>query len=322
MKIDLVYLWCDGSDPIWRAKRQEYLNKIDTAFDTQSFCEGRVADNDDLLHSLRSVDMYAPWINHIYIITDNQCPSWLDINNKKITIVDHTELFNKNQLPLYNSCAIELGIHKIKGLSEHYLYANDDMMFNRTVSPSFFFSRRGKVKCRFLSLIDNIDDSSTYGSTILSANNVISSDFGLKLDRISPHHQIDAYVKSSVERCFERYKVWGEETIRNRFRSPLDMQLHIFSLYAVATGEGMLIWDNKYSIIHRILRFVARKLKCRVGCDSEFFSLKSLEIEQCINRFKPALVCFNDTEIVQDADRLRMKNLYAKLYPNKSQYEK
>ncbi|MFI3296357.1 MAG: stealth family protein [bacterium] len=321
MKIDLVYLWCDGNDPIWRAKRQEYLNKVDTTSDLQTFCEGRFADNNDLLYSLRSVDMYAPWINHIYIVTDNQCPEWLDTTNNRITIVDHSELFKKDQLPLYNSVAIELGIHKIKGLSEHYLYANDDMMFNRAVSPQFFFTRKGKVKCRFFPAIDNIDVSGTYGTTILSANKIISSDFGLDVEEIHPYHQIDAYVKSSVENSFERYKTWAEATIRNKFRSPNDMQRHVFSLYAIVTGDGVMIKCND-SKIKKLLRFIAMYLKLSGGFDSKVFDLKYTKIEQCLSTFKPALVCFNDTEIVQDADRLRMKELYSRLYPSKSQFEK
>ncbi|MFI3296364.1 MAG: hypothetical protein R3Y59_01920 [bacterium] len=322
MKIDLIYLWCDGNDPIWRTKRQEHLKKVDTTSDLQSFCEGRLADNDDLLYSLRSVDMYAPWINHIYIVTDNQSPEWLDTTNSRVTIVDQNSLFERYQTPLYNTCAIELGVHKIEGLSEYYLFADDDMMFNRAVTPRFFFTRRGKAKFRCFFPIDYIEPLDTWNQTISSVNKVISSDFGLNMRGCLPLHQIDAYVKSSVENSLERYKMWADATINNTFRSPLDMNRHIFSLYAVATGDGVMIKNNKYSIKHRILRFVARKLKYEVRCDSIYFELENPEIEQCIKRYKPALVCFNDTERVQDADRLRIKKLYAKLYPNKSQFEK
>ena len=71
--IDLVYMWVDGNDPVWQQKKQQY-NPTITAETVQTAGEARWRDNDELLYSLRSVEKNAPWINHIYIITDGQCP--------------------------------------------------------------------------------------------------------------------------------------------------------------------------------------------------------------------------------------------------------
>lgn len=82
--------------------------------------------------------MYAPWINKIFIVTDNQIPDWLDTNHPKIRIIDHKEIMPEECLPCFNSNAIETCIDNITELSEYFLYANDDMFFSSPVKPDDF----------------------------------------------------------------------------------------------------------------------------------------------------------------------------------------
>ena len=117
----------------WLKKRQRFLDqKINTT--------GRYEDNQELKYSLRSVEKHLPWIRKIFIVTDNQIPPFLDVNHPKIQIVDHTELLPKEILPTFNSSVLDYFIYKIPDLSEHFLYANDDMFINADLSPSFFFN--------------------------------------------------------------------------------------------------------------------------------------------------------------------------------------
>ncbi|MDE7072654.1 MAG: Stealth CR1 domain-containing protein, partial [Bacteroidales bacterium] len=95
--IDLVYLWVNGNDPKWRAKRNAVIGKTEEGSAVN--CEGRYADNDELKYSLRAVEMYAPWVRKIFIVTDNQRPEWLDTSHPKIQIVDHTEILPPQSLP-------------------------------------------------------------------------------------------------------------------------------------------------------------------------------------------------------------------------------
>ena len=83
MDIDLVYLWVNGNDPKWIAKRNACIGK---PTDKQENCAGRYADSGELKYSLRSVEKYAPWIRKIFIVTDDQVPEWLDTNNPKVRI--------------------------------------------------------------------------------------------------------------------------------------------------------------------------------------------------------------------------------------------
>ena len=69
-KIDLVYCWVNGNDTEWYNKKQQYALKENKYKIINSKC--RFRDNEELKFSLRSVEKYAPWINNIYIVTDNQ----------------------------------------------------------------------------------------------------------------------------------------------------------------------------------------------------------------------------------------------------------
>ena len=132
MNIDLVYLWVDGNDPEWLKKKQLFMDKkINTV--------GRYQDNQELKYSLRSVEKHLPWIRKIFIVTDNQIPTFLDTNHPKIEIVYQSDIIPKEIGQTYNSVIIEYFIYKIPDLSEHFLLACDDMFIHANLAPSFFF---------------------------------------------------------------------------------------------------------------------------------------------------------------------------------------
>ena len=147
--IDIVYLWCNSSDEVWKKKKNDELKKYGKTLDNDSISECRFIDNNELKYSLRSLEKFAPWINNIFIVTDNQVPEWLDITNPKIHIVDHTQIMPPEALPTFNSMAIETRLHKIPDLSEYFLYANDDMFFGNFVDKNFFFNEDGTPIFRF-----------------------------------------------------------------------------------------------------------------------------------------------------------------------------
>ncbi|KAI4888461.1 hypothetical protein NFI96_001959 [Prochilodus magdalenae] len=101
----------------------------------------RFEDNEELRYSLRSVEKHAPWVRHIFIVTNGQIPSWLNLDNPRITVVTHQEIFqNQSHLPTFSSPAIETHIHRIPGLSQKFIYLNDDVMFGKDVWPDDFYS--------------------------------------------------------------------------------------------------------------------------------------------------------------------------------------
>jgi Stealth protein CR2, conserved region 2/Stealth protein CR1, conserved region 1/Stealth protein CR4, conserved region 4 len=145
-KIDIVYLWVDGNDPIWRQKRQTSLKRLDAenrnSIAKYGNVEGRYRDNDELRYSLRALERYFPDCGHVYIITDAQTPVWLQ-SSAQITIIDHKDLIPAARLPTFDSANIESYIHHIPNLSERYFYLNDDVFFGAPVDMSHWFSREG-----------------------------------------------------------------------------------------------------------------------------------------------------------------------------------
>lgn len=101
----------------------------------------RFVDNEELRYSLRSLEKYAPWVRKIFLVTNGQIPYWLNLDHSRLTIITHDQIFvNKSDLPTYSSPAIESHIHRIPGLSEHFLYLNDDVMLGSEVWPDDFYS--------------------------------------------------------------------------------------------------------------------------------------------------------------------------------------
>ena len=101
----------------------------------------RFADNQELKYSLRSIEKHAPWVRNVFIVTNGQIPFWLDLDNPRIKIVTHAELFpNASHLPTFSSPAIESHLHRIPGLSQKFIYMNDDVMFADDVWPDDFYT--------------------------------------------------------------------------------------------------------------------------------------------------------------------------------------
>ncbi len=143
--IDVVYTWVDGDDESWLAEKARAAGVADPAlFTERAHDESRYADHDELRFSLRALEQFAPWVRHVWIVTAGQHPPWLRADHPWISVVSHAELWpDAEGLPTFNSHAIETCLHRIPGLSEHFVYLNDDMMIARPVRPEIFFHANG-----------------------------------------------------------------------------------------------------------------------------------------------------------------------------------
>lgn len=130
MKIDMVFTYCDGTDPKFIEEKKQFFKEKDKVNNKPV----RYININEITYSVRSVLKFMPWINMIYIITNKQIPP-VELN-PKVKIIDHSEIIPKNYLPTFNSDVIESFIHNIPELSEIILYNNDDMMHTRNVDIS------------------------------------------------------------------------------------------------------------------------------------------------------------------------------------------
>lgn len=140
--IDIVYLWVNGNDPAWRARRHTAIRKLSRgtrdALAVYGNVEGRFRDNDELRYSLRALERFFPLHGRIYLVTDGQTPTWLQ-DSPLVTVVDHRELIPASALPTFDSGHIESYIHRIAGLSERFFYFNDDVFFGAPVDERDWF---------------------------------------------------------------------------------------------------------------------------------------------------------------------------------------
>ncbi len=173
-RIDFVLPWVDGSDPLWRAQMESFrtgtppYGEVRTGGNTcdntdvgpetgaagqvpaaylsgEDSSEERYRDWDTLRYWFRAVERFAPWAGHVHLLTWGHLPEWLDRSHPDLRIVRHEDFIPPEYLPTFNSCPIELNMHRIEGLSERFVYFNDDIFLCRPVPSERFF--RGGLPC-------------------------------------------------------------------------------------------------------------------------------------------------------------------------------
>ncbi|MGW4103848.1 stealth family protein [Streptomyces sp. NPDC004976] len=224
--IDVVYTWVDGQDPELRAARERHSPGTDAGIAEREVGESRYTSHDELKYSLRSLRMYAGFVRHVYIVTDGQTPEWLDTEAPGVTVVDHRDIFPEGVLPVFNSHAIETRLHHIPGLSDHYLYFNDDVFVGRHVTPQHFFYGNGIARLPFSTYQIGVGAPHPLASAPNSAGrNVrehLAKTFGRSITHKflhTPHPQLRA-VMNDLE---SDYPDVMAQTMRSKFRSITDV---------------------------------------------------------------------------------------------------
>ena len=319
--IDLVYLWVDGNDLVWREKRSRHNVVLGNESHNN---EARWRNNDELKYSLRSVEKYAPWINRIFIVTDNQCPAWLDTSNPKIQVIDHSHIFPDDALPVFNSQAIESVIYKIPGLSEHFIQGNDDTLFSAPVYPSDFFNTDGTTIVRF-SGVRMRDSKSQKGSmyvkTIYRMRDMIHEKTGVKI-HYKPHHNFDSYRISDIKECVGLFPGEWAATAYSRFRSENDIQRCIVGYYVVATNKGTMKKVGRYNRLSGVFKKIHAFFANRFASDSRCIPAVNADYAKVMGKYNPMMFCLNDSENATDEDCSRIVDFMETLFPDKSAFEK
>ena len=143
--VDVVITWVDGGDDAWRARRDAAL-ALALGQHASSTTEARYRDNGELRYALRSVYRHLPWVRRIHLVTDDQVPPWL-VESEGLRVVSHRELFAGTGVEhSFNSHAISARLHHVPGLSDHFLYSNDDVFIGRPLGPERFFFSNGVAR--------------------------------------------------------------------------------------------------------------------------------------------------------------------------------
>ncbi len=139
-KIDIVVTWVDGEDPAWLAEKNKYaqLEQNMAIGDANAAC--RYRDYGLLPYWFRAVETFTPWVNKVFFVTCGQKPDWLNEANPKLRLVNHKDYIPVEYLPTFHSNTIELNLHRLPDLSEHFVLFNDDMFLLHAINQKMFFN--------------------------------------------------------------------------------------------------------------------------------------------------------------------------------------
>ena len=333
--IDFVVTWLDPSDPQWIEQCEYY--KTGAKGDTG---KARFREMHIFNYWFRAVEKYAPWVNKVYLITNGKFPDWINKDNPKLVLVKHEDYMPKEILPTFNSCAIELYIHRIKGLSEHFVYFNDDMILNGPVTPDYYFKNGlpcdyNKETCLNVPIYTKTDRFSIYMS-MLADIGIINAHFnrwdtvrqspkrwfglhlglkGLMMSGLlmkqqlfvgfSNFHTEQAYLKSTFEEVWEKEPEFLVNSC-TRFREDVIANPYLFRYWQLAKN---MFYPKKrrFATFHFFDRKVAEGIK------------KAL--------FNPniASICVNDSSLCPDDDYEYIDSHLVmwleEKYPEKSSFE-
>jgi hypothetical protein len=339
--IDFVLPWVDGNDPIWLKEKVKYDNNIEKDYNNSSM---RYRDWGTLRYVLRAIEQNCPWYHKIYLITEGHYPDWLDINHEKIVLVTHKELyFDKTHLPVFSSSSIEMNLANIKGLSEKFVYLNDDMLILKRVEESRFFIdnkpvdflshgwvSRNKVFERLRgmnswahSIKNNIDLINRKFSKInLSSNSLYNSSYSIKikasnflLDKVYNQllwlehwHHPQSYLKSTLIHVHKEFEKEMMDCSSNRFRANNDLTQYLYRYW-------QLLSDNFYP--------------CKYN-DGKYYKIEKKEdIDKCLLEIgNYTFVCPNDSvsEEIDEDEYIYIENKLIEkldeLLPNRASFEK
>ena len=328
-EIDFVIPWVDGSDPAWLEERSKY----DVA--TGDARTARYQDWGLLPYWFRAVEKYAPWVRKIHFITWGHIPEWLDTSNPKLNIVKHTDYIPQEYLPTFQSHTIELNMHRIEGLAEHFVYFNDDLFITKEIAPEFFF--KNGLPCDCFSLQSIIFKPNTIGWTNGSDISVINKHFELRptlkknwkkvfhpgngikkvvktalyalCDPWFPglyyNHTTTAYLKSTLETLWEIEPDVLDETCRCRFREKNNVNQFVFKFWQLASGQFYPSSPRKARCYH--LQQEQTDNVCRD-----------------IKQKKYTILCINDAGKIDDIawSAEQIKNAFEEMLPDKCSFEK
>ncbi|MFA0476868.1 hypothetical protein BCT61_17510 [Vibrio breoganii] len=306
MKVDIVYTWVDDTDSVWLRKRNSYLHKT-----TEVEIENRYDDHEELKYSLRSVENFTPWINHIYIVTDRQKPAWLK-DSDKITIINHNEIIPSQYLPTFNSSVIELFIHRIPSLSEHYLYLNDDMLFGRSLNFSDFYANEFTPYAFTSSVIQknkkNRKNIDYHQESIINARNQVLLSHGKNIN-FAFRHSVKSYLKSRVKYVFDQYSDHLLSAANDKFRkTPVNID-YLYLYHEIAEKKAKPRYIR--SLRSKPVTFLKNRTYLYINKNTE-------KLISEIDNLSPFMICMNNVtssdyiEKLFSVTSLRFKSQYEK----------
>lgn len=328
MSIDFVVLWVNGNDEEWQRKKAQFSpdKKSDIGIN-------RYREWDNLKYWFRAVEKYAPWVRKIHFVTDHQVPEWLNTSNPKLNCVFHEDYMPKEALPVFNSCAIEIGIHKIEDLSDKFVYFNDDIFLTDYITEKYYF--KNNLPKDMAGFIRKVNPKTNFENHLKNDYDLINKYF-VKKEVIKKHffkwfnigygktfvrscltykgkefhgfvipHLSTPYLKTDFQKVWEKEKELLSKTQFYKFRKNEDHNHYVFRFWRLCEGS-----------------FAPERSK------GKYFSLKNerdaQNVKSAIKKRKYPEICINDC--VENGDFEKIKEIvngaFESVLSEKSSFEK
>lgn len=338
MDIDVVIPWVDPTDKEWQASKNKFLEDLNN--DKVDNSENRFRDWDNFKYVFRGIDKFMPWVHKIYLITCGQVPDWMNKEaDDRLVIVNHSDYIPKEYLPTFSSHPIELNLHRIKELSEHFIYLNDDYFVINETSPEDFFV--DGLPCDY-ALEDPItpDHKDIFNNILINNIVLLNSHYDrrtvlkeqkkkfysmcdkkafitnmcfrpLKRNHffgLHYSHLASNILKSTIEKVWTENREILEATSSHKFRNADDVNQFIFKNEQYVTGKFHPYNINRFGRAIQLDDTIEGAVEdvCRTITDSDY-----------------KMICINDCNI-EDFDNTRTKINAAleKILPNPSVWER
>ena len=333
-EIDIVIAWVDGADPVWREDKKNRMIEQGMPINMDDR-EERYRDWDILQYLFRGIEKFAPWVRKVHFVTYGHLPKWMNTQNSRLHIVNHKEFIPAEYLPTFNSHTIEWNFHRIKGLSDQFIYFNDDIFLLKNVRPEDFFKHGKPVDMLALQPdVTNVDDT-TMPYIYLNNAMVLAKYFN---KRENMKKQPGAYFHigyppmyffyNMLEVMFPRFtgfytvhgpsplkkstyeKLWNlegellDQVCSHPFRHKEDVNQYVLREYAKLSGDFVPKNVNKF---------------CK------YYNLKkeNKDLTETITKQKIPVVCINDsnTKIPYEIVKKELKQAFEQILPEKSSFE-
>ncbi len=330
LDIDFVITWVDMEDPVWQAEFNQYANQTNN--NKNALSHARFRDAGFLKYWFRGVEKFAPWVRKIHFVTHGHTPEWLDTSHPKINLVDHTDFIPHKYLPVFNSSLIEIYLHKIPDLAEHFVYFNDDFYITNDIGQERFF--QNGLPCDIAAFRHNFG-SNLWGKCLKNNLSIINERFDKKevlardydkwffaeygkkaqltklmqwYDKfitLRTPHNAQPYLKSTFEEVWNYAGDKLSVASENRFRSTDDYTQELFRTWQIC--QSNFTPYNTYQ-------------------DTKMFPLliKSKQAIKAIEEQSYKLICLNDNDHIKNYDQIirQIDDAFTKILPNKSTFEK
>lgn len=330
-KIDFVITWVDGNDPEWQ-KEKALWSKDTSTSDARAI---RYREWDTLRYWFRGIEKYAPWVNKVHFVTWGHLPEWLNTDNPKLNIVNHTDYIPEEYLPTFSSHPIELNLHRIPGLSDHFVYFNDDFYLTAPVTPKDFFVKG--VPC------DSLEETAVQLSNknlmiYVNSNDILFTNrqfnkpevkkrlfwkwYSLRTPGVALrnllragisrkffmglnlHHLPQAYRKDTFEKVWAADPEWLSETCSHKFRDYRDVSQCVFKFWQLASGDFYPYDKRKHGYFF-------------AGGNHPEKAAKAIRTKQ----YK--FICYNDgVDLDYDYCKELIHSAFEEVFPKKSSFEK